>query len=149
MKKGYCWRSTNEWSLKSNLRWSSGLKLMFQICRLWLIETVFNTYACLCSLSGHLPEIKVWHRNNAKSVFFYRAWSTPWGHILSQKSFCQIPVLRNQVCHFLVYQISNFKSQDRNSTKTFLTQEMPSSQCTSSPVGKTQILDFNQFRFSL
>ena len=36
---------------------------------------------------------KIGTGKNTKTFFSYWAWSTPWGHVLSLKSFCQIHVL--------------------------------------------------------
>ena len=36
---------------------------------------------------------KIGSGKNTKYFFSYWAWSTPWGHVLSLKTFCQIPAL--------------------------------------------------------
>ena len=54
--------------------------------------------------------------------FSYWAWSTPWGHVLSLKSFCWSPVLRwwiRYILSFSAYQIfiSDFNDKIDSYTK--------------------------------
>ena len=52
-------------------------------------------FSDIFDLSGHVPEIQAEVKVvKIKNPYFSCwAWSTPWGHVLSLKSFCRNPVL--------------------------------------------------------
>ena len=64
-----------------------------------------------CHLSGHFSQkqakTKVVKIKNPD--FSYWAWSTPWGHVLSLKSFCWNPVL-SWAIRYSVFQLVKFTS---------------------------------------
>ena len=71
-------------------------------------DTPFYIY---CLLSGHVPEIQaevevVKIKNPDFSCW---AWSTPWGHVLSLKSFCWNPIL-SWAIRYSVFQLVKFTS---------------------------------------
>ena len=75
-------------------------------------ENLFSVTLLLMRwLSGHVPEIQaevevVKIKNPDFSCW---AWSTPWGHVLSLKSFCWNPVL-SWAIRYSVFQLVKFTS---------------------------------------
>ena len=55
---------------------------------------------------------------NKKSDFSYWAWSTPWGHVLSLKSFCWNPVL-SWAIRYSVFQRVKFGNSSSSSATQF------------------------------
>ena len=55
---------------------------------------------------------------NPKSGFFYWAWITPWGHVLSLKTFRQIPAL-SWAIRYSVFQPAKFASTLQKLLATF------------------------------
>ena len=69
---------------------------------------------CCCPclpLSGHFSYRQAWMEvvKIKKLDFSYWAWSTPWGHVLSLKSFCWNPVL-SWAIRYSVFQPVKFSS---------------------------------------
>ena len=71
----------------------------------------FQSMFLLSNLSGHFSQkqakTKVVKIKNPD--FSYWAWSTPWGHVLSLKSFCWNPVL-SWAIRYSVFQLVKFTS---------------------------------------
>ena len=61
---------------------------------------------------------KIGSGKNTKYFFFYWAWSTPWGHVLSLKTFCQIPAMRWAISNS-VFQPVKFTSTLQKLLATF------------------------------
>ena len=91
------------------------MEVLSQNCRRG--KSASNT---VCILSGHFSQRQAWMEvvKIKNPDFSYWAWSTPWGHVLSLKSFCWNPVL-SWAIRYSVFQPVKFSRSLSSSAAQF------------------------------